>query len=410
LHIQTDGLEGADGYVLFALLGAAYMLLVVTVNVVTDVLDLARRHVGPWQTARLRALPVLSVSGAFGAFVATSTLAAPDIVAAAQWTVLPRQIVIETGAAHAYEILRAAAVDPAPSDAPPQPEVVLPLPPTPEIDSHFSVGAFDPWQRLGDPSQTIEHWFVPQNDPQLLAGALAHAGQHTLMVTVEPTASVDDSTPVLQRIASGLADDELLRLASVVRDAPSGQVLIRWAHEMDLTLLYPWSGTDPALYRAAYRHVVDVFRQAGATNVRWVWSPAGEARSLAFYPGDDVVDYVGLTVLGDAAWDAELGYTPRQSMADILRPRYTALEVLGKPMVIAELGVSGSPAEQRDWLAAAARALPDFPLVHAVVYYDDTNAPNNWRGTQPDWRLTDRSALDPLLQLTRWTSLAYAKG
>src|SRR6185503_14688316 len=105
----------------------------------------------------------------------------------------------------------------------------------------------------------------------------------------------------------------------------------------DLTLLYPWSGTDPSLYRAAFRHVVEVFRSEGADNARWVWSPAGEARALDFYPGDDVVDYVGLTVLGDARWDAELGFEPRQTMADVLRPRYARFAALGKPIMIAEL-------------------------------------------------------------------------
>jgi beta-mannanase len=35
-----------------------------------------------------------------------------------------------------------------------------------------------------------------------------------------------------------------------------------------------------------------------ATNARWVWSPAGEPDALVFYPGDDVVSYVGLTCPG----------------------------------------------------------------------------------------------------------------
>jgi cellulose synthase (UDP-forming) len=54
------------------------------------------------------------------------------------------------------------------------------------------------------------------------------------------------------------------------------------------------------LYQQAFRHVVSLFRDEGADNVRFVWSPAGETNALDYYPGGDVVDYVGLTVLEDA--------------------------------------------------------------------------------------------------------------
>ena len=240
---------------------------------------------------------------------------------------------------------------------------------------------------------------MPQSDPGLMAATLAKAdSQRIPLITVEPFAATSDTTtPVLQQVASGQLDDELIQLADVVRDDGPPTVLIRWAQEMDLTLLYPWSSNDPALYQAAFRHVVEVFRAEGATNVQWVWSPAGQGNALAYYPGDDVVDYVGLTVLGDAGWDAELGYQQRQSMADILRPRYVAVEAAHKPVLIAELGVSGTAAEQTAWLSDGARALADFPLLQGIVYFNANNAENNWRNTQPDWRLQDTHALDALL-------------
>jgi endoglucanase len=216
-------------------------------------------------------------------------------------------------------------------------------------------------------------------------------------VTVEPFPTSADDTPVLERVASGQLNAELVQLADVVRENSPRVVLIRWAHEMDLNLLYPWSTSDSALYRAAFRHVVEVFRAEGATNVRWVWSPAGQGNAMAYYPGDDVVDYVGLTVLGDAGWDAELGYEPRQAMADILRPRYAAVAATQKPIIVAELGVSGTAAEQAAWLSAGARALGEFPRLQAVVYFNDRNAQNNWRGNQPDWQLKDTRALEALI-------------
>jgi endoglucanase len=133
---------------------------------------------------------------------------------------------------------------------------------------------------------------------------------------------------------------------------------------------------------------VSVFREAGATYVRWVWSPAGEPGARAYYPGDDMVDYVGLTVLGDARWDWDMGYQTPRSMADILRPRYAEVADLGKPVLLAEVGTSGTPEVQQEWLQAGLDNLRQFDRVRGVVYFDDRNAPNNHQQTEPDWRLT----------------------
>ena len=52
-------------------------------------------------------------------------------------------------------------------------------------------------------------------------------------------------------------------------------VLIKFMHEMNRSW-YPWSigvnGNTAAGYVRAWRHVHDLFRAAGATNVAWVWS------------------------------------------------------------------------------------------------------------------------------------------
>jgi endoglucanase len=403
IHVATGGHGGTDGYLLFALLGAAYMLLVVVVNVATDLAELGRLQLGLWRSMRLRAAPLLSVGASIAGLVLTTSLAGPNMVAAARWTNSHSQVAADTGSYRAFEILRNTASESIEGSIPPPTAANVTEPATllPE-NTQLIIGAYDPWQRLDSAPLGLEHWYVPQNEPELLAGALARAGDRRgLMVTIEPTTSTDQSMPVLARVVSGHADDELRQLARIAHESAPRVVLVRWAHEMDLTLLYPWSGNDPSLYRAAFRHVVEVFRAEGADNVRWVWSPAGESRALAFYPGDDVVDFVGLTVLGDAAWDAEFGYEPRQSMADVLRPRYETVVGLGKPVVVAELGVSGTAAEQDQWLAAAARALTDYPQVRVIVYFNDRNAPNNWRGSQPDWRLADASALLPLVQAER---------
>jgi cellulose synthase (UDP-forming) len=422
-YLLAGGAPETRGYLLFALLGVAYMLLVVLTNVAADLVALRRRGVGPAGALRRRAAPLAVVLLTLAATFATAGVSATPVLEAAAWTGPSAPAPETTGAPAARRLLTAAsrqvaAGPPAgpPAGAPTTPgaapaavaetasEAAAPTPEAPPAAPGLPaqgllVGAYDPRQTLTGLGLGVEHWYVRQDEPELLAGALARArGRAIPLVTVEPHPAAGQTGPVLERVVSGGADDELRRLARVVRAAGPQEVWLRWGHEMDLPGLYPWSTGDPALYQAAFRHVVAVFREEGADNARFVWSPAGDTGgtpSSAYYPGDDVVDLVGLTVLGDAGWDRLYGQ-PRQSLADILRPRYRELAPLGKPIILAEVGVSGPPAEQAAWLAAGAAALPDFPAVRAVVYFDDRNAPNNRMPDQPDWRIP-AEALRPLL-------------
>jgi endoglucanase len=254
--------------------------------------------------------------------------------------------------------------------------------------NRVALGAYDPNQELSTRKYTIDHVFLNDRESNQLATALKAArDRHILMATIEMDRVEGSPTATLESVVTGQHDAALRKLASLIHDAAPSTVLVRWGQEMDLIDLYPWSVNDPALFRAAFRHIVSVFRDAGAVNARWVWSPAGTDLAPAFFPGSDVVDYIGLTILGDASWDAIYNLPP-QTFAEILDPRYKVVAPLGKPVLIAELGVSGSVDRQAQWLSNAVDSLTVYPLVEGLVYFDAINAPNNHRATQPDWRLT----------------------
>jgi hypothetical protein len=147
------------------------------------------------------------------------------------------------------------------------------------VAGHTMVGAYDPSGAFSSVPPRVQHWFVLQSDAKALAESLSVSdrGGAIPLVTIEPFPVQDGRTPVLENVAQGATDAELLALAQVVVDASPQVVLVRWAQEMDLVGLYPWSVDDPAAYRAAYQHVVSIFRQQGATNARWVWSPSGNS-------------------------------------------------------------------------------------------------------------------------------------
>jgi len=408
-YILGDEDDTVQGYAPFVLLGVAYMLLVVLANICTDLRELRRRGLGVRRIALLRATPLVLALGMLGGLGCTASATRQALVTVATWNSAAAPGATDTpGASAALHALEQTtprrlpgvlagdlmlALDGRPAKRT-NPSNLTAL----EAPGSLLIGAYDPWQDARHLSLGIEHWYIRQDDPELLEAALEHAGDRVPLVTLEPFPR-RGSMPVLDRVAAGRTDAQLRRLASVFRAYAPRVVLVRWGHEMDLSGLYPWSANDPERFRAAFRHVVETFRAEGVTTVRWVWSPAGEPGASAYYPGADVVDYVGLTVLGDADWDFDFGYLNQRSMTDLLRPRYAEVARFRKPIVIAELGVSGDEATRLNWLADGFAHLHEFDLIRAAVYSNDRNAPNNRRAVQPDWRLP-HSTLE-------WLSLAH---
>src|SRR5262249_15637265 len=83
---------------------------------------------------------------------------------------------------------------------------------------------------------------------------------------------------------------------------------VEWGTEMNGEW-FAWNGTrnggpdvGPPRFRAAYRHIVEVMRGAGAANLVWVFHVNAEDhpadpwnRFENYYPGGDVVDWLGIS-------------------------------------------------------------------------------------------------------------------
>src|SRR5204863_1476901 len=75
------------------------------------------------------------------------------------------------------------------------------------------IGAYDPGLQLTGAPLDVEHWFVRQDDPALMAGALANArNRRIVMVTVEPWPSAQFPGALLDNVVGGNADDQLRQL------------------------------------------------------------------------------------------------------------------------------------------------------------------------------------------------------
>ncbi|GAA1886814.1 glycoside hydrolase family 26 protein [Asanoa iriomotensis] len=171
----------------------------------------------------------------------------------------------------------------------------------------------------------------------------------------------------------GTYDDQYAEIARAVV-AYRKPILIRWAHEMN-GHWYPW-GTDndnrPGEYPAAFRRVVKLFRDLGATNAVWVWAPnivRGTASGTIkeFWPGADYVDVVGPT--GYAIRES----SPSVTFRDTLDQIYALTD---KPVLLTEVGVEPGP-QKRAWLAAFGPWLRENPRIAGFVW-NQVNRDGRW--------------------------------
>jgi chitodextrinase len=135
-------------------------------------------------------------------------------------------------------------------------------------------------------------------------------------------------------------------------------------------------------YVAAWRRVVDIFRQEQADNVAWVWNvntfpPAPNAWGIdsdlaGYYPGDTYVDWTGADHYdyGDPATTTN-PLTP----ASYLDAPYAFAAQHGKPFFVAEWGVRHAgakltPDQQQQFLTGMFDYFAGHPRVKAALYFN----------------------------------------
>ena len=259
-------------------------------------------------------------------------------------------------------------------------------------------GAYDPGGDFtNDKDVVIEHLFLPWEDvylPSLTdADAYAMERNRALLITLEPWTWSRSERNTPQYLRAGIANgtyDENMRSICQVMGGLKSSVTLRWGHEMDdASGQFIWAGWKPEDYISAYRRMIDICRKA-APNIRVMWSPLGDENMAKYYPGDDYVDVVGISVFGLQAWD-KAKYGKDRSYIDVFEPRYQRAAAFGKPVVVAELGYSGDQAYVDAWENSVRVQRDEYPQLVGVVYFNQREVypwPENFG--LPDWRINNR--------------------
>jgi hypothetical protein len=201
-------------------------------------------------------------------------------------------------------------------------------------------------------------------------------------------------------IASGAHDAELRAFADAAR---ATDIPISFDYDYEMNNDQPWSGRHdgggvtagygdptwpdgPEHFRDAYRHIVTIFREEGATNVTFFfhagtvngygvgqyWEPWERLQN--YYPGDDYIDWLGLSVYAEHDFN-DVPQTFEHKLAGALEPDYEGgyaeITALGsKPLSINEMGLHNMPSEaaKAQWVEDASAVLQSgrYPRIAAV--------------------------------------------
>jgi len=217
---------------------------------------------------------------------------------------------------------------------------------------------------------------------QPFATAFAQRARSHGAVTI---VQIDPTYASIQGIATGVYDGYLRSYADSVRQF-GHPVVIGFGHEMNASW-YPWGygHARPSTFRAAWRHIVTLFRGQGARNVTWLWTLQADSPGTGpvrlWWPGAEYVTWVGI----DGYY-----YRPSDTFASVFGK--TIAQVRGltrKPVLLSETAVgprAGQAAKISDLFAGMRRyttlGLVWFDIAqHQGIYHQD-------------WRIEDSPAAE----------------
>jgi len=239
------------------------------------------------------------------------------------------------------------------------------------------------WERLSGRTSTIFHTYHRGDEkfPTAAEIAMTRDPAHPRVLLLNWRV---DYGSTWANVAAGRLDARIDAFAARVKATYREKFFLVLNHEPEDDIIpSAGSGRTAKDFAASFRHVIRRLRAEGVSNAISVVAYMGNEKWMArdwwkdLYPGNDVVDWIGL----DSYLNAEPGYH-HGLFADLLERRapqgpgfydWAVANHPQKPMMLAEWGVYHREGQVVDKSAQFNSVLPELakrPAIRAIVYFD----------------------------------------
>lgn len=204
-----------------------------------------------------------------------------------------------------------------------------------------------------------------------------------------PVANVEVMVPAAE-IAAGVHDMAIIqwamRVKTWIEKGEGRSLLIAPLQEMNGDWV-PY-GMDPEGFKASYRRFIEIFQSVriDETKVRWVFAPNAWSvwpyRTTDYYPGDDVVDFVGVSVYNFGSLAGRWTNVFDSGLGALNEIRGFAPH---KPYLITQVGSSTAGGDRDAWLRDLFGVAAADPNVVGLMYFNFLK--------ETDWKIWDGTNL-----------------
>ena len=255
-----------------------------------------------------------------------------------------------------------------------------------------------------------DDWIKDRAFPAATAGWIRDNGSIPfvrLMLRSSEQLNTAEAVFTLDRINSGEFDDDLRAWARSAREFKA-PIMAEYGTEVNGGW-FSWNGvwnggagTGPMKFREAYRHIIKLCRAEGADNILWVFHvndrddpPEYWNRLENYYPGDEWIDWLGVSVYGAQKPSGEANVRFRALM-DKVYPRLIKLAP-DKPIAVLEFGTTSfnKKIDQADWADRALRDLTGrrWPRVIGFAWWNEAWHNGSDPRNDTNMRVQDNPAL-----------------
>jgi hypothetical protein len=191
--------------------------------------------------------------------------------------------------------------------------------------------------------------------------------------------TLSDAGPYTHKnIIAGMFDTQLRAYAQAAKSFGT-TLIIEYGVEVNGNW-FPWSQEGPEPYKAAYRHIVNLFKEQGVTNVKWAFhvDATDNNNGYKWYPGDDIIDWIGTSCYGAES---------KKGCIRTLQNTYDSFASISttKPLGIFEWGI-GDATDTTNTLHALATD-PRYSRIKLLQVWNEGVVPGHPEDKVPDGRI-----------------------